>query len=279
MAAHNLLTQSSTTVEDDDEEEEEEEETTHHPDHNHRDEEMGTSRKSQRNSMDTSMASIGGCICSDDPIGKLDQLHEMADKMKDETDGAGANCEELSGSSEDDDNNKDARSTKTKKNKNKKMSKKEKKRLSMMSLKTAVAIALHNFPEGLATFVATMQDPAVGIVLAIAIAIHNIPEGLCVSLPVYYATGNRWKAFSWGLLSGVSEPLAALLGWLVLASFFNDMIYGILFGVVAGMMVLIAVKELLPTAHRYDPTDSVVTNSFITGMAVMAMSLVLFKFL
>lgn len=130
--------------------------------------------------------------------------------------------------------------------------------------------------QGLATFVATLNDPKVGAVLAIAIAIHNIPEGLCVAMPIYYATGKRWKAFAWACLSGASEPVAALLGWIVLAKSFSDSIYAVLFGMVAGMMVVISARELLPTAHRYDPEDSVATFSFIGGMMIMAASLVLF---
>ena len=123
---------------------------------------------------------------------------------------------------------------------------------------------------------AALADPKVGVVLAVAIAIHNIPEGLCVALPIYYATGRKWKAFTWACLSGISEPVAALLGWAVLANRFTDTMYGALFGVVGGMMVIISARELLPTAHRYDPEDSVVTYSFMTGMFVMALSLTLF---
>ena len=153
----------------------------------------------------------------------------------------------------------------------------EQKKLVKMGLSTALAIAVHNFPEGLATFVAALDDPSVGAVLAIAIGIHNIPEGLCVALPIYYATGNRWKAFMWGCLSGMSEPIAALLGWAVLANAMSDNVYAILFGLVSGMMVIISMKELIPTAHRYDPEDTVVTLSLIGGMVIIALSLVLFK--
>jgi len=153
----------------------------------------------------------------------------------------------------------------------------ERQRLQQMGLKTALAIGLHNFPEGLATFVATLSEPRVGAVLAIAIGIHNIPEGLCVALPIYYATGDRKKAFLWACLSGLSEPVAAGLGWWVLAGRFNQTTYAWMFGLVAGMMVTICAKELLPTAHRYDKGDTVVTNSFIAGMAIMALSLVLFQ--
>ena len=151
-------------------------------------------------------------------------------------------------------------------------------KLVRMGVMTAVAIGIHNFPEGLATFVAALSDPSVGLALAVAIAIHNIPEGLCVAIPVYYATGNRWKAFGWALLSGVSEPIGAALGWLVLKDIMSELVYGILFGVVAGMMVNITIHELIPTAVRYDPADKVTTNSIIAGMAIMALSLTLFLY-
>jgi ZIP family zinc transporter len=157
-------------------------------------------------------------------------------------------------------------------------SQEENDKLLRMGINTAVAIGLHNFPEGLATFVAALSDPGVGGVLAIAIALHNIPEGLCVAMPIYYATGNRWKAFGWAALSGASELLGAFLGWAILANSFSDTMYAVLFGLVAGMMVIISVRELLPTAHRYDPDDTVVTYSFIVGMAIMAFSLVLMTF-
>ena len=150
----------------------------------------------------------------------------------------------------------------------------EKQKLQNMGLQTAIAIALHNFPEGLATFVAVLSEPKVGVILAIAIGIHNIPEGLCVSLPVYYATGNRWKAFWWGALSGITEPIGAFFGWLVFATSFNEMVYGLMFGFVGGMMVMISFRELLPTANRFDPNDSVVSYSAVVGMLVMAVSLI-----
>ena len=156
------------------------------------------------------------------------------------------------------------------------MAHRESRKLVRMGINTALAIGIHNFPEGLATFVAALDDPAVGAVLAIAIGIHNIPEGLCVALPIYYATGNRWKAFMWACISGISEPIGALLGWIVLANTMSDDLYAILFGLVGGMMVIISTKELLPTAHRYDPEDTVVTYSLIAGMVIMALSLVLF---
>jgi len=152
------------------------------------------------------------------------------------------------------------------------------KKLKEMGLKTALAIGFHNFPEGLATFVATIASPSVGVALAIAIAIHNIPEGLCVAMPIYFSTGDRLRAFKWALWSGASEPIGAALGWLILANVVNQLVYGILFGVVGGMMIMIVMHELLPTAHRYDPEDKYVTKFFTLGMAVMAASLVLFTY-
>lgn len=151
-------------------------------------------------------------------------------------------------------------------------------KLVRMGLMTALAIAIHNFPEGLATFVATLDDPSVGASLAIAIGIHNIPEGLCVSIPIYYATGDRKRAFLWAMLSGVTEPIGALIGWALLQGRLDQGMYGVLFGLVGGMMVTIVLHELLPTAHRFDPGDTLVTNSVLLGMMMMSSSLVLFVY-
>jgi len=151
------------------------------------------------------------------------------------------------------------------------------KALVKMGMMTALAIGIHNFPEGLATFVGTLDDPAVGMGLAIAIGIHNIPEGLCVSIPIYYATKNRCQAFKWAFISGISEPIGAGLGWLVLANTMDDRAYGVVFGLVAGLMVNICIHELLPTAQKYDPEDKVMSKSVIAGMFIMALSLVCFQ--
>lgn len=153
----------------------------------------------------------------------------------------------------------------------------EEKRLIKVSVGTMVAIVLHNFPEGLATYVAALNNPKVGATFAVAIGLHNIPEGLIVALPLYYATGNRWKAFLWGCFSGISEPIAAVLGWLVLSHVINDQFYAVIFGLVSGIMTMISMKEMIPTAHRYDPQDTVVTNSIFVGMAIMGLALMLFQ--
>lgn len=146
--------------------------------------------------------------------------------------------------------------------------------LLRMGMLSALAIGIHNFPEGLATFTSAMQDPALGISIAAAIAIHNIPEGIAVSVPVYYATGSRKKAFGLSFLSGISEPVGALVGYLVLLPFFNEMVYGLLFASVAGIMVFISIDELLPTAEKYGEHHLSVYG-LIAGMAVMALSLLL----
>lgn len=147
--------------------------------------------------------------------------------------------------------------------------------LLRIGILTALAIAVHNFPEGLATFTAGLKDPSLGIAVAMAIAIHNIPEGIAVSIPVYYATGSRRKAFTLSFLSGLSEPLGAIVGYSILIPFFNDVVFGILFASVAGIMVFISLDELLPTAREYgDPHRSI--YGLIAGMMVMAVSLLLF---
>ena len=152
----------------------------------------------------------------------------------------------------------------------------QKRKLKRMGLMTAMAIGIHNLPEGLATFVAALADSRLGIALAIAIAIHNIPEGICVAVPIMFATGSKWRAFLWALLSGITEPVGALLGYVFLATIIGNAVYGVLFGLVSGMMIFISLKELLPTAHAYDKEDKYVTYSFVIGMFVIALSFVLF---
>ena len=149
--------------------------------------------------------------------------------------------------------------------------------LEKMGVMTAVAIGIHNFPEGLATFVAALADTSLGVAIAVAIAIHNVPEGLCVALPIYYSTGSRWRATLWAFLSGISEPIGGLIGWLVFAkSDLHPLAYGVMFSLVAGMMVFISLHELLPTALSYDPKNQFVTFSLVGGMVIMALSLLLF---
>lgn len=149
------------------------------------------------------------------------------------------------------------------------------KALMRMGLFSALAIGIHNFPEGLATFIAALEDPALGVSIAVAIAIHNIPEGIAVSVPIYFATGDKKKAFFYSFLSGLSEPIGALLGYFLLMRYFNDMMFGLVFASVAGIMVYISLDELLPTAEKYGHHHIAIWG-VISGMVVMAASLVLF---
>jgi zinc transporter, ZIP family len=146
--------------------------------------------------------------------------------------------------------------------------------LHRMGLFTALAIGIHNFPEGLVTFLTALEDPTLGVAIAIAIALHNIPEGVSVAVPIFYATGNRKAAFGWSLLSGLAEPLGAVVGYLALRPFLTPTVMGVLFGAVAGIMVFISLDELLPTSRAFgEGHDSL--YGLLLGMVAMALSLLL----
>ena len=146
------------------------------------------------------------------------------------------------------------------------------KALKRTGIFTALAIAIHNFPEGFATFISSLDNLTLGIAIAIAVAIHNIPEGLAVSLPIYHATGDKKKAFIYSALSGFAEPLGAFVGALILLPFIGDLTLAISFAVIAGIMVFISLDGLLPAAKTYDKAhDSL--YGLIAGMAIMALSL------
>lgn len=147
--------------------------------------------------------------------------------------------------------------------------------LYRMGVVTAIAIALHNFPEGLATFIATLGDPTLGYHIAFAVAVHNIPEGIAVAVPIYFATGSRKKAFLFSFASGFAEPVGALIGYVLVMHIFNEMTFGILFAMVAGIMVFISFDQLLPAARTYG-RHHVSVYALIAGMMVMAASLLLF---
>jgi ZIP family zinc transporter len=152
----------------------------------------------------------------------------------------------------------------------------ELKRTGVMS---TVAIAVHNFPEGLVTFLAAMHSPALGIGIAIAIAIHNIPEGIAVAAPIYYATGSKVKAVLTSIFAGLTEPLGGLVAWIFLRNFVNDLelAVGIAFAAAGGIMVFVAVHQLLPAAHKYGKHHGVMRWLF-AGMGIMAVSLIALEF-
>lgn len=141
---------------------------------------------------------------------------------------------------------------------------------------TALAIGIHNFPEGFATFIAALEDMNIGITIALAIAIHNIPEGMAVSLPIYHATGNRKTAFWYAFVSGLAEPIGAVIGFFLLLPLMGAATLGITFGFVAGIMVYISFDELLPSARLYGNAHTTILG-IVLGMMVMAVSLVAFK--
>lgn len=147
-------------------------------------------------------------------------------------------------------------------------------KLMRLGVFTAVAIGIHNIPEGIATFMSAMSDVAVGVSIAIAVAIHNIPEGIAVSVPVYYATGSRKKALTWSVLSGFSEPVGAVAGYFILSLFDSDISLGYVFAMVAGIMIYISFDELLPAAHKYGK-HHVAIYGLISGMIVIGLSLIL----
>lgn len=149
-----------------------------------------------------------------------------------------------------------------------------KRKLYRLGVFSAIAIAIHNFPEGIATFIATMHDPALGVSIAIAVAIHNIPEGIAVAVPIYYATKSKAKALTSSFLSGLAEPVGALFAFVVLMQFMNEAVFGFVFAAVAGIMVFISLDQLLPAAEKYGE-HHIAMYGVVGGMAVMAISLIL----
>lgn len=140
-----------------------------------------------------------------------------------------------------------------------------------------LALCLHNFPEGFLVFMTAYDDPSVGLAVAVALAIHNIPEGIAIAAPIYAATKNRFKAVGIAGLTGLAEPIGALLGFMLLQNFLTDNVFGWVFGIVAGMMVFICIDELLPAARRYETSQRQTTYGFIAGMAVLAVSLTMLQ--
>ncbi|MBN2654874.1 MAG: zinc transporter ZupT [Nitrospirae bacterium] len=147
--------------------------------------------------------------------------------------------------------------------------------LFRMGILSALAIAVHNFPEGLATFMSAMESPVLGSTIAVAVAIHNIPEGIAVSVPIYFATGSRKKAFTYSFISGLTEPIGALIGYIILLPYFNQIVFGALFAAVAGIMVFISLDELLPSAREYGEHHLSIYG-LVAGMIVISVSLMLF---
>lgn len=137
-----------------------------------------------------------------------------------------------------------------------------------------MAIGLHNFPEGIATFMAAYDNLALGVSITIAISLHNIPEGIAVSMPLYFATGSRKKALKAALLSGIAEPIGALIAFLLLRPFINDFVLGSIFSIVAGIMVYISVEELIPSSRQYGHDRLALIATFM-GICIMPLTTIL----
>lgn len=152
----------------------------------------------------------------------------------------------------------------------------QERKLMRMGILSAMAIAIHNFPEGIVTFMSTINNASLGLAIAIAIAIHNIPEGIAVAVPIYFATGSRKKAFFYSFLSGISETIGALIAFGVLFIFFSKLLIGVFMGMVAGIMVFISLDELLPAAREYGEPHKAIYG-LVFGMLVMAVSLLILK--
>ncbi|MBN2723711.1 MAG: zinc transporter ZupT [Deltaproteobacteria bacterium] len=150
----------------------------------------------------------------------------------------------------------------------------QKKAMMRLGIMSALAIGIHNFPEGIATFAAAYSSPTLGVSIAIAVAIHNIPEGIAVSVPIFYATGSRKKAFWYSFLSGIAEPVGAIVAFVALRTLFNDSVMGYIFGAVSGIMVFISLDELIPTAKKYGEGHWSVYG-LIAGIIVIAFSLLI----
>ena len=144
--------------------------------------------------------------------------------------------------------------------------------LTKLGLMSAIAIAIHNIPEGLALFTAGLKDITLAYPIAAAVIIHNVPLSIAISVPLYYSTGSKKKAFLYTLLVGLCQPIGAILGYVLLSNFFNDLVFGILFSVVAGIMVFVSLDELLPASQK-DEDHHLSVYGAIAGMIVMAISL------
>lgn len=136
---------------------------------------------------------------------------------------------------------------------------------------STLAIGLHNFPEGIATFMAGYEDLTLGASIALAITMHNIPEGISVAMPIYFATGSKVKAFKYAFLSGIAEPIGAFLAFLVLKPFINTLTLGIIFGFISGIMLYIAIEELLPSSKQYGYSKEALISIF-TGIILMPLT-------
>lgn len=151
--------------------------------------------------------------------------------------------------------------------------KQQRRKIKRAGLITALAVTLHNFPEGMATFLVSSQDLALGIPVAIAIAIHNIPEGIAIALPIFHATGRKRLAILYSFMSGISEPIGGLIGVVLLKTIMPEQSVGVMTAAIAGIMVYLSFDTLLPLAREYGENHHVIIG-IIMGMLIMSFSLI-----
>lgn len=141
-----------------------------------------------------------------------------------------------------------------------------------LGIMSAIAIAIHNLPEGLAVYTTGLKDISLAIPIAIGVILHNIPLSIAITMPIFYATGSRKKGFIYSLMVGLCQPLGAILGHLILSNFLNDVVHGILFALVGGIMIFISLDELLPISRK-DDDHHIGIYVTILGMMIMAIAM------
>ena len=147
--------------------------------------------------------------------------------------------------------------------------------LYKLGIISMLVIMMHNIPEGIVTYITSKQNISLGITLCIAIALHNIPEGISISIPIYYSTGSKLKAFIYTFISGISEPIGALISYLFLSKYVNNIVLGIIYSIIAGMMVNIAINELYKEAKNYNKINTI--KYIIIGSIIMIINHLLFN--
>ena len=147
-------------------------------------------------------------------------------------------------------------------------------KLYKLGIISMLVIIIHNIPEGIATFITTTNNIKLGITLAIAIALHNIPEGITISIPIYYSTNNKLKAFTYTFFSSISEPLGAILAFLFLSKYINNIILGLIYSFIAGMMLNIGINELYKESINYNKQYTIIY--IILGSFIMILNHIIF---
>ena len=124
--------------------------------------------------------------------------------------------------------------------------------LYKLGILNMLALILHNFPEGIATFMSSYKDIELGLKLALAIAFHNIPEGISIAVPIYYATKSKKNAIFKTFLSGIAEPIGAIIAYIFLSKYITDNFISMILLLVGGIMITLAIEVIFPKAKKYN---------------------------